>query len=76
MARTLLIETRMCIRALEDSYELPSDRLDEHGAILTALRNGNEALVVGLIDAHMEDAVQRLAPGHSLHGRVRPAVPS
>lgn len=67
MARTLLIETRMCILALQHTYDVPEDRLSEHGAIAAALRGGNEALVLGLIDAHMEDAVRRLAPGRSLH---------
>jgi DNA-binding GntR family transcriptional regulator len=66
-ARTLLTETRMCLHALHGSYALPGDRLGEHDAIVAAIRGGNEALVLGLIDAHMEDAVQRLVPGHSLH---------
>jgi DNA-binding GntR family transcriptional regulator len=74
VARTLLIESSMCIHALQDSYELAGDRLSEHGAIVEAIRNGNEALAVGLIDAHMEDAVQRLAPGHSLHGPFAPTA--
>lgn len=72
MSRTLLIETRMCILALQDTYSLPQDRVTEHGAIITALRNNNEALLLGLIDAHMEDAVQRLAPGRSLYTPLAP----
>src|SRR5579875_1110170 len=75
VAGTLLIETRMCIRALQDSYdsrELPENRLSEHDAILTAIRDGDEARVLGLIEAHMEAAVARLAPGHSLRGPLAP----
>jgi len=67
MARTLLIETRMCIRELAHTYESPDDRLTEHTAIAAALRDGTEALVLGLIDAHMADAVRRLAPDRDLH---------
>ncbi|MGA8116233.1 MAG: GntR family transcriptional regulator [Actinocatenispora sp.] len=74
MARTLLIETRMCIRALQGSYEMPEDLAREHSALVTAIRNGNRALVLGLIDAHMEDAVQRLAPGRTLHTPMSPGV--
>ncbi|BCJ30717.1 GntR family transcriptional regulator [Actinocatenispora sera] len=67
MARTLLIETRMCIRELSRTYASPADRVTEHTAIAAALRDGTEALVLGLIDAHMADAVQRLAPDRDLH---------
>jgi DNA-binding GntR family transcriptional regulator len=73
---TLLIETRMCIRALQDSYpsrELPASRLREHDAILQAIRDGDEERVLALIDAHMEAAAARLAPGLSLHGPRAPA---
>lgn len=66
-SRTLLTETRMCLHALRDSYLLPGDRVGEHEAIAAAIREGNEALALGLIDAHMEDAVRRLAPGRGLH---------
>jgi DNA-binding GntR family transcriptional regulator len=72
MARTLLIETRMCIRALQNAYEPPGQLADEHAALAAAIRSGNEALVLGLIDAHMDDAVHRLAPGRSLHGPITP----
>lgn len=79
MARTLLIETHMCIQALagpgaERAGE-PEDRVGEHDAITAAIRAGNEALVLGLIDAHMEDAVRRLAPGRTLHAPLVPATP-
>lgn len=75
MSRTLLIETRMCITALQDAYELPEELAAEHGALVGALRNGNEALVLGLIDAHMDDAVRRLTPGRGLHEPLPPLDP-
>jgi DNA-binding GntR family transcriptional regulator len=79
MSRTLLIETHMCIHALTDPAagrpDGAEDRVGEHDAITAAIRAGNEALVLGLIDAHMEDAVRRLAPGRSLHAPLAPAAP-
>lgn len=68
MARTLLIETRMCISALQRTYRLPDDQVAEHGAIVEAIRNGDEPLLLALIESHMEDAIERLAPGCSLRG--------
>lgn len=68
MARTLLIETRMCISALQRTYRLPDDQVAEHGAIVEAIRNNDEPLLLALIESHMEDAIQRLAPGCSLRG--------
>jgi DNA-binding GntR family transcriptional regulator len=68
MADTLLVETRMCIGALQRTYSSAEDQINEHGAIVAALRDRDEDALMKLIDAHMEDAVVRLVPGHSLHG--------
>jgi DNA-binding GntR family transcriptional regulator len=72
MARTLLIETRMCLSALQSTYRKNyqgvDERIAEHNRIIEALRDGDESLVVELLHAHMQDAVQRLAPGMSLSG--------
>ncbi|SDX71578.1 DNA-binding transcriptional regulator, GntR family [Amycolatopsis xylanica] len=67
MASTLLIETRMCLTALQDTYNDVEERVGEHTQIIEALRAGDERAVLALLDAHMEDAVRRLAPGSSLH---------
>ena len=67
MASTLLIETRMCLAALQSTYQHVENRVDEHNLIIEAIRDGDEATVLSLLEAHMEDAVQRLAPGTSLH---------
>lgn len=75
MSRTLLVETRMCLSALQRTYELSSDRLTEHAKIIDALRSGDRDHVLHLLEAHMEDAVQRLAPGTSLHGGTVPSIP-
>lgn len=75
MARTLLIETRMCLTALQGTYQRVEERVDEHTRIIDALRAGDEETALALLEAHMEDAVQRLAPGTSLRKGEAPAVP-
>ncbi|MQA60177.1 MAG: FCD domain-containing protein [Actinophytocola sp.] len=75
MARTLLIETRMCLAALQRTDQPAEDRVDEHTNLLAAMRGGDEARVLELLDAHMEDALTRLAPGTSLHSGPAPTVP-
>ncbi|PRX49137.1 DNA-binding GntR family transcriptional regulator [Prauserella shujinwangii] len=80
MARTLLIETRMCLTALQGTYgrnaQGVDERVAEHNQIIAAIREGDEVAVLTLLEAHMEDAVQRLAPGTSLHADAVPHVPS
>ncbi|AGM09290.1 GntR family transcriptional regulator [Amycolatopsis keratiniphila] len=75
MARTLLIETRMCLTALQGTYQQVEERVTEHTSIIEALRAGDEETALSLLEAHMEDAVQRLAPGTSLREGEAPAVP-
>ncbi|WP_181772968.1 GntR family transcriptional regulator [Amycolatopsis pittospori] len=75
MARTLLIETRMCLTALQGTYQRVEERVTEHTRIIEALREGDEETALSLLEAHMEDAVQRLAPGTSLREGEAPAVP-
>ncbi|GAB3715020.1 GntR family transcriptional regulator [Amycolatopsis oliviviridis] len=75
MARTLLIETRMCLTALQGTYQRVEERVTEHTRIIEALRVGDEETALSLLEAHMEDAVQRLAPGTSLREGEAPAVP-
>ncbi|SFA92421.1 DNA-binding transcriptional regulator, GntR family [Amycolatopsis marina] len=67
MARTLLIETRMCLSLLQQTYQRVEERVNEHNRIIEAIREGDQDLVLALLEAHMEDAVQRLVPGTSLH---------
>ncbi|MFD5246586.1 GntR family transcriptional regulator [Amycolatopsis sp. NPDC058340] len=75
MARTLLIETRMCLTALQGTYQQVEERVTEHTKIIEALRAGDEETALSLLEAHMEDAVQRLAPGTSLREGEAPEVP-
>lgn len=57
---TLLIETRMCLAALEPAYPVPEELVEEHRNVLGALREGDESKVLGLIDAHLRSAVEDL----------------
>ena len=60
--RTVMTETRMCIHALADSYELSDDRVAEHRAIAAAIAAGDSAAADRLMIDHMQDAVVRLVP--------------
>lgn len=58
--QTFLVETRMCVHALADTYDAPADRVSEHQTLAGAIRSGDVALTDKLMLAHMEDAVERL----------------
>lgn len=63
MARTLMVETRMCLALLQGTYQSAEERITEHNQIINAIRAGDEDVVLRLLDAHMTDALQRLTPG-------------
>lgn len=67
MTQTLLIETRMCLSMLQQTYQRVEERVDEHNQLIDAIRAGDEESVLKQLEAHMEDAIQRLLPGASLH---------
>ncbi|KAA9161404.1 GntR family transcriptional regulator [Amycolatopsis acidicola] len=69
MSRTLLIETRMCLSALRLTYASDEERVTEHKNITEAISEGDQEKALSLLEAHMEDAVRRLAPGTSLLSR-------
>ncbi|WP_413249634.1 GntR family transcriptional regulator [Sinomonas flava] len=62
MHNTLMVETRMCITALEDRYSSHSIRYEEHLAIAQAIHDGDPAEADRLLVEHMDDAVARLEP--------------
>lgn len=57
---TLLVETRMCLAALESAYPVPEELVEEHRNVLGAMREGDERKVMELIDAHLQAAVEDL----------------
>jgi len=62
MHQTLLTETRMCIHALEESYEAGDVRVAEHRTIAQSFVDRKPRLTDRLLVAHMKDAVLRLTP--------------
>jgi len=61
MHQTLIVETRMCMTALQGTYRLPGDLVQEHLLILEAVEAGDEGLLLQRIEEHMQDALTRLA---------------
>ncbi|NLV79189.1 MAG: GntR family transcriptional regulator [Rhodococcus sp.] len=59
-ARTLLVETRMCLGALQTTYPDLHVQVDEHVALRDAIRSADPADVHALLDEHLSDAVARL----------------
>ncbi|GLU87067.1 GntR family transcriptional regulator [Kocuria sp. NBRC 114282] len=60
MHTTLMVETRMCITALEQRYSSQSPRLQEHRHIAEAIGRADLAGLDRLLVGHMEDAIGRL----------------
>ncbi|MFV2173690.1 GntR family transcriptional regulator [Actinomadura sp. LOL_016] len=60
MAHTLLVETRMCLNALQDTYPEPDDLVEEHRRIVDAIGDGEEERLLRLIEEHMTDSIERL----------------
>lgn len=58
--RTLLLETRILLGELEEAYPDLREQVVEHVVLGQAIRAGNEAAAIALIDDHMSDAVRRL----------------
>jgi len=63
MAQTLLVETRMCLNALQEKYPEPEDLVEEHRKLVDAISDGEEERLLRLIEEHMTDSIERLRPG-------------
>lgn len=62
MAQTLLVETRMCLAALQKHYPEPGELIAEHQTLVNAISDGDEQLLLTLIESHMLDSINRLVP--------------
>lgn len=62
MAQTLLVETRMCLSALQEHYPEPAELVTEHRVLVDAISDGDEELLLSLIETHMNDSISRLCP--------------
>lgn len=60
MHRTLITETRMCINALESTYDDFECRVQEHREIAESFINGKPRTTDKLLRLHMQDAIRRL----------------
>jgi DNA-binding GntR family transcriptional regulator len=60
MSRTLLVETRMCLAALQQNPPPPEHLLAEHRLLRDALAQGDTARMIAVLEAHMADAVSRI----------------
>ncbi|MFI6959959.1 GntR family transcriptional regulator [Nocardia sp. NPDC050408] len=65
-ARTLLIETRMCLGALQTTYPDLREQAREHVELRDAIGSGPARRARTLLVEHMDDAVQRLHRQYSL----------
>ncbi|MEE2031507.1 GntR family transcriptional regulator [Rhodococcus chondri] len=69
-ARTLLVETRMCLGALQTTYPDLHEQVDEHVALREAIRSAEPDVVRALLVEHLHDAVDRLRAMQDVDGPV------
>jgi DNA-binding GntR family transcriptional regulator len=60
MLDTLIVESRICIMALEGAYQATEELVDEHNRLYDAIHQRDKPLALQLITDHMEDAARRL----------------
>ena len=60
MYQSLLVESRMCLTELEQSYPRHSQIVAEHALLLEALTSGDEARATACVDQHLDNAVDNL----------------
>lgn len=75
MAEALLVETRMCLAALQSTAPPAAELVAEHRVLRDAVRDGDAALLTATLEAHMADAVHRIldAPADAVPVTGRPA---
>ncbi|MFW0797268.1 GntR family transcriptional regulator [Gordonia sp. CPCC 205515] len=57
---TIVVETRMCLRAMRGTYSSGKERIDEHQALVDAIAARDTAMADRLMIAHMSDGLHRL----------------
>lgn len=76
-ARTLLVETRMCLFTLAGGrYPSVAEILDEHSQIVAAVHTGDQALLASRIGSHLSNAAARLASAAEAARSADPAPPA
>ncbi|MEU5844118.1 GntR family transcriptional regulator [Rhodococcus sp. NPDC047139] len=69
-ARTLLVETRMCLGALQTTYPDLHRQVDEHVVLRDAIRSGEADDVRRLLAEHLHDTVSRLRERQDADGVI------
>ncbi|SUE16513.1 GntR family transcriptional regulator [Rhodococcus gordoniae] len=69
-ARTLLVETRMCLGALQTTYPDLHVQVDEHVVLREAIRTADRDDVRRLLDEHLHDTVTRLRERQDVDGVI------
>lgn len=69
-ARTLLVETRMCLGALQTTYPDLHVQVDEHVVLQEAIRTADRDDVRRLLDEHLHDTVTRLRERQDADGVI------
>jgi len=69
-ARTLLVETRMCLGALQTTYPDLHVQVDEHVVLRDAIRTADRDDVRRLLDEHLHDTVNRLRERQDVDGVI------
>ncbi|GAB91163.1 GntR family transcriptional regulator [Gordonia rhizosphera] len=57
---TILVETRMCLRAMRGTYSSGKERIEEHQALVDAIADEDAATADRLMIEHMKDGLHRL----------------
>ncbi|GAA1807602.1 GntR family transcriptional regulator [Nesterenkonia flava] len=76
MHDTLMVETRMCLTALQDTYRDPEEQVQEHKDIAEAIAEGDESRMMSAIEEHMNEALTRLISGQSTPEPVSHPAPA
>lgn len=59
---TVIVETSMCLRAMQSTYAADEDRVAEHRELAAAIRAGDLDRAWAALDEHMSDGLARLEP--------------
>lgn len=70
---TILVETRMCLRAMRGTYSSGKERIDEHQALVDAIASGDATAADTLMIEHMKDGLHRLVGADESSGAVSTA---
>lgn len=60
--QTVIVETGMCLRAMQATYTPDQDRVTEHRDLTAAIRAGDLPRAVAVLAEHMRDGEDRLNP--------------